>query len=117
MYILYFSATSAGSIGAQRAEVSDAVTIGTMFSQIKLLFCEYCDKHFPDNSNLARHIRTHTGEKPFICEFCGRGFAHKSNLTKHRTLSIAGETQACAVCGETFTAKCAMRQHNDFAHV
>ena len=46
--------------------------------------CDFCQKDFTDNNNLQRHIRTHTGDKPFICELCNRGFASRSNLNSHK---------------------------------
>ena len=34
----------------------------------KKLLCKYCNKCFPQPSNLDIHTKTHTGEKPYKCE-------------------------------------------------
>jgi len=41
-------------------------------------------KPFPKRNKLVMHVRTHTGERPFICEECGRGFARADGLASHR---------------------------------
>ena len=42
--------------------------------------CNHVTKH---RANLKKHIRIHTGEKPFICHICGRGFAQQGDCKKH----------------------------------
>lgn len=45
--------------------------------------CPYCNKLEASNSTLERHMRKHTGEKPFQCNHCPCQFAVSSNLYRH----------------------------------
>jgi KRAB domain-containing zinc finger protein len=41
------------------------------------------DKGFSQNDNLQKHIRIHTGDKPYKCDICGKVLSRKDNLQKH----------------------------------
>jgi len=47
--------------------------------------CPYdkCLFSFCRPEHLKRHIRTHTGERPFICEYCAKSFPRRDTLKLH----------------------------------
>lgn len=45
--------------------------------------CKFCGRGCAKPSVLEKHLRAHTGERPFPCLDCGFAFKTKSNLYKH----------------------------------
>eukprot|EP00466_Bigelowiella_natans_P009566 jgi/Bigna1/147260/aug1.135_g21968 len=77
-------------------------------SKKKWLQCPHCPKLFQNNSRLERHIRSHTGERPFQCSVCGDRFKQKCHLTVHLRRH---QDFKCPMCGSQFMQKEALIAH------
>ncbi|XP_034938617.1 ras-responsive element-binding protein 1 [Chelonus insularis] len=46
--------------------------------------CAFCMRRFWSAEDLRRHMRTHTGERPYSCDICCRRFTLKHSMLRHR---------------------------------
>ncbi|XP_012712180.2 early growth response protein 1 isoform X1 [Fundulus heteroclitus] len=70
-----------------------------------------CDRRFSRSDELTRHVRVHTGQKPFQCRICMRNFSRSDHLTTHIRTHTGEKPFACAECGRKFARSDERKRH------
>uniref|UniRef100_A0A915DEA4 C2H2-type domain-containing protein n=1 Tax=Ditylenchus dipsaci TaxID=166011 RepID=A0A915DEA4_9BILA len=78
--------------------------------------CRFCDKDFRRPDILSRHLRRHTGEKPFGCDCCGRYFSRSDHLRTHRRTHTDEKPYKCTVCPYAARRRDVLTRHMGTRH-
>ena len=70
-----------------------------------------CGKRFSRSDELTRHLRIHTGQKPFQCHICLRCFSRSDHLTTHIRTHTGEKPFACESCGRRFARSDERKRH------
>ena len=81
--------------------------------------CDSCPKIFTRANTLTEHVRTHTGERPFVCRVCGQTFVRVKDCRRHEAIHSGEKLFVCVGlkgktqwgCGREFTRADALARH------
>eukprot|EP00106_Octopus_bimaculoides_P014871 XP_014782313.1 PREDICTED: early growth response protein 1-like [Octopus bimaculoides] len=62
--------------------------------------CDICDESFSRNDSLTAHKHIHTGEKPYQWNICAKPFSRSNSLIKHKHTHTGEKQYQCDICGK-----------------
>ncbi|MBN3316583.1 FOG1 protein, partial [Atractosteus spatula] len=77
----------------------------------------HCNKSCPSASSLEIHMRTHSGERPFVCLICLSAFTTKANCERHLKVHTDTLNGVCHGCGYVSTTRDILYSHLVTSHM
>ncbi|XP_053663308.1 zinc finger protein 2-like [Anopheles marshallii] len=73
--------------------------------------CTTCSKVFGSKARLERHVRLHTGDRPYQCKMCNKSFAFLNQFQTHMKLHTGEKPFQCEICGRSFRRGFSYKEH------
>lgn len=81
-----------------------------------LLKCVICSHNMPSAYDLAVHMRSHAGEKPYVCIECNKRFGTANLLHIHMRDHNVAKPFHCGECGKRYTCDSLLAAHERKHH-
>nr|XP_031545082.1 zinc finger protein ZFPM1 [Vicugna pacos] len=108
-HLLYYCASRPGS-GSPATAVPDEKPKET-YPNERICPFPQCRKSCPSASSLEIHMRSHSGERPFVCLICLSAFTTKANCERHLKVHTDTLTGVCHSCGFISTTRDILYSH------
>ena len=114
------SASSSAGSSPTGSQSAGAITPATVLNRpflrrVPRFLCQHpgCSDGFNTRFSLKRHVKMHTGEKPYPCTQCPKSFAEKSTLIRHLRIHTGERPFACSWtgCERVFSDRTNVRRH------
>ena len=78
--------------------------------------CDVCEERFRESHHLKDHMRIHTKEKPYECDVCKKRFSHSNGLIYHTRIHTNEKPYECDVCDKAFRQLGNLKRHKRTQH-
>ncbi|KAL4685910.1 hypothetical protein H8959_001507 [Pygathrix nigripes] len=108
-HLLYYCASRQGA-GSPAAAATEEKPKETYPNERVCPFPQ-CRKSCPSASSLEIHMRSHSGERPFVCLICLSAFTTKANCERHLKVHTDTLSGVCHSCGFISTTRDILYSH------
>ncbi|XP_042877545.1 zinc finger protein 513-like [Penaeus japonicus] len=73
--------------------------------------CPYCTYTTVRKDHMTKHVRTHTGEKPFMCPHCPFRSCTKNTMNNHVRIHTGEKPYSCTLCPYRAVQRSTLKGH------